>query len=254
MHPMFIVKDLQPQILVGMAGAPHGHLHERRDQFDKNQEITTMTIRSITIFAGTIIISTLLLVAHGDIYNEIKTLYVFDEWYGKTQTNYVNRISNWIPNLHEFGVETAEETRGNEEINGRFYHFYELTSTNRIASVSLQITEAANINDAHMAMMEAFYNSSAIQPFPSGNNLNIGDRCYTGYPTNSSSAISFTRNNVFIQLISSDLSCSVLQIAHQLDLQLLDESFEHNPKATFEHPLNSPAQRYHSQGKNRRTH
>ena len=77
-------------------------------------------------------------------------------------------------------------------------------------------------------MLEFFSNCQAPQPFPLGSSkgVEIGDRCYLGYPGRSAiPSIAFVRNNIFADVSSESGDYSVLRLAEKLDNELKAWSF-----------------------------
>lgn len=158
-----------------------------------------------------------------DFLDDLKGRYGFTSWVGGTETNYVSLITNWVPAFVRFGVTNLISDQGGVWASGvkdSAYFFHPTNSPNAIVDLRVQVRQG--ITDAHHAMMEAFGNCSASQPFPLGtaNTIKVGDRCYLGYPTNVYNHVFFVRNNVFISVSSDQTNCSVEVIAVCLDNEL----------------------------------
>lgn len=158
-----------------------------------------------------------------DFVDDLKGRYGFTNWVGNTETNYSCLVTNWAPTFATFGVTNLISTQEGTWANGSKDSAYFFHPTNKPdATVDLRVQERPGVTDAHNAMMELFGNCSAIQPFPLGttNTVQVGDRCYLGYPTNAYNRIFFVRNNVFLSVSANQTNCSVQATAEYLDNQL----------------------------------
>ena len=156
-----------------------------------------------------------------------KQLYGYDQWVGTTKTNYAHTVTSFIPDFNGSGYSTNHPPIINDVTGGGYYYICTLKNNSlqdEIIDVTIDIRN--DINTIHSFLMESFAYNAAIQPFPLGETMSVfvGDRCYLGYPTNSTRSISFVRNNVYVDLGVSGSTNSVLPIATWLDNWILNQS------------------------------
>ena len=156
-----------------------------------------------------------------------KQLYGYDQWVGTTKTNYTRIVTSFIPDFTGSGYSTNHPPIIDDVKEGGFYCLLTLknnTSHDEIIDVTIDIRN--DIHTIHSYLMESFAYSAAIQPFPLGETMSVylGDRCYLGYPTNSTSNISFVRNNVYVDVNANGTTNSVLSISTWLDNWILNQS------------------------------
>jgi len=159
--------------------------------------------------------------------NDIKEKYQYQNWGGIAQTNYIRMVKNWEFDFSLYGATNLISKSIEDNDDGIFDSFYTFQPTNMPSQISLRIIETPSIQDAHETLIFFCTTSAAPQPFPLGTlvGLNFGEFCYTGYPTNSTSSITFVRNNVYIQIRAND-ETSVTNIATKVDQQLLSISLK----------------------------
>jgi len=153
----------------------------------------------------------------------IKTQYNFTNWVGTTKTNYTFLATNWVPNFSSIGITNfilRDEGVWTNNRKESVYLFHPTSNLNVI--IDCRIYEREGVTNAQDAMMEDFATCAAIQPFPSGasNGVNVGDRCYLGYPTNVNADIVFSRNNVFVTVLVDATNYSIKSIAEEMDNQI----------------------------------
>ena len=153
----------------------------------------------------------------------LKPVYNFDQWAGTTKTNYQKTVSDFQPNFEEIGF-TQSLSSDNEVTGGENYRRYRVTKpTETDIILDVRISCRNTVVSAHEAMLEFFTNCAAPQPFPSGDYLSLGDKCYIGYtPTNAPTFITFARNTVCISVsYDGGVTNSVFPIAVWLDNSIL---------------------------------
>ena len=153
----------------------------------------------------------------------LNSLYAFDTWAGKTKTDYGCRITNWVPDFASMGLTNFvlrdEGVWTNSQKHSR-YIFHPADAPE--GWLHLDIFEATDVTNVHLAMVSYFTTFAAPQPLPLGSSLgvDIGDRCYLNWGVLSS--VCFVRNNVFVFITGG---YSVLSFAERLDSQLVARSF-----------------------------
>ena len=173
---------------------------------------------------------TLVVFAYDDSFiDSTKQLYGYDQWVGITKTNYTHTITSVITNFSGSGYTLIHPPIVNNVEEEGFYCLYTLKNNvlhDEIIDMTLNIRN--DVVAIHSYLMWSFAYSSAWQPFPLGDTKNVflGDRCYIGHPTNSTSNIKFVRNNICIGVVSNDSTNSVLPIATWIDNKIFEMSFD----------------------------
>jgi hypothetical protein len=159
--------------------------------------------------------------------DDMKTMYAFDQWVGITKTNYTRAVSSFSPDFTNSGYVTNVLAEAEILDDGIDFYVQLKKQSCLDEEIDIRVMTYSDISLTHNALMDYFRSSSALHPFPNGDTFSptLGDRCYVGYPTNTTTSIIFVRNNVLVRVRTDNATNSVLPIATWLDKYILDSSF-----------------------------
>lgn len=145
--------------------------------------------------------------------------YAFSNWVGKTRLAYTRIVTNWVPDFSATGFTNIIMDAGPSK------HKTFLLGRETPDTVIVRVVECSGAAAAHEALIEFLSNCTVPYPLPEGKyaGLDIGDKCYVGYGTNTSTVM-FTRNNVFIWVYTSQTNINIPKLARKLDDQVTTQS------------------------------
>lgn len=163
-----------------------------------------------------------------------RAVYRFEDWAGRTGTNYGRIVTNWIPDFgtttvahaRQQGVTSVETNVTGAQIR-RCYDLSPKAATNQ--NWTCYITEYPSVMDAHRLMLTRFLeiNSPSFRPRPAEKEgIIVGDVCFIrSKPGDRGRVLYFCRNNVFVEVsVDGTNLAPCVEIARHLDTQVLKKS------------------------------
>ena len=131
----------------------------------------------------------------------VKECYDFANWGGRTQTNYVRLVTNWVPDLATLSITNC--LISDIDTNGIFSSRFDFLATNDPSvMIIVRAHQLLSVSNAHETMLSCF-TEGAFSVCPTvvgkGAGVDIGDRCYLNNGTNEN-FICFVRNNIMLQV------------------------------------------------------
>ncbi|MCW5553214.1 MAG: hypothetical protein KIS67_13775 [Verrucomicrobiae bacterium] len=149
-----------------------------------------------------------------------KVVYAFTNWVGQTRSGYLSSVINWTPDFAATGFTNVIAKMKPDKQTVYMLH------REAADSVTVRVVECDTVRSAHEGLVELLSNCSAPQPLPDGKlaGLDIGDKCYVGYPTNAPLGVLFVRNNLLIRIDTVQSNINIPSIARALDNQVKTRS------------------------------
>lgn len=161
--------------------------------------------------------------------NEKAVAYGFDNWSGKTATNYSHTVTNWMATT--FSGFTNLEYRVGYTWGSVRQQTFGMTRVRDGMEFSVLTKEFPNILKAHEALIVGIssYRRSVIEDGDKYN-IQLGDKWFwlSVSDQNGEAELYFARNNVFVSVNSDGVTnfTECLSLATNLDAQIMQASFK----------------------------